>query len=159
MNVDVAKQVSQPTLSFKLLKQLRNRNLEIPSSALLNAPETILLLGWGKFMRGFVPDFVQLANRDGSYTGRIIAVQRKADHRSEASTRQDALYTLILRGLEDARVKEIKRIIGSVSRHLVSERDWDEVVAAVKKPTLRVILSNATETGLVLDPADRQESK
>ncbi len=159
MTVNVAKQVLLPTLSSHLLQELRTSGLELPPPSLLNAPETILLLGWGKFMRGFVPDFVQLANQDGRYTGRIIAVQRKADHRSEASTRQDALYTLILRGLEDGRVKEIKRIIGSVSRHLVSERDWDEVVAAVKKPALRVILSNATETGLVLDPADRQESK
>jgi hypothetical protein len=51
-------------------------------------------------MRGFVPDFVQLAHADGRYRGRILAVQRESDHRSAAAARQDTLYTLILRGLE-----------------------------------------------------------
>ena len=159
MNVDVAKQVSQPTLSFKLLKQLRNRNLEIPSSALLNAPETILQLGWGKFMRGFVPDFVQLANNGGRYAGRIVNVQRNVDHRSEAFARQDGLYTLILRGIADGQRVEIKRIIGSISRLLVADREWNQVEAAASKRELRVILSNATETGLKIDPADTLESQ
>jgi tagaturonate reductase len=153
---------SLPTLSIHLLDQFRSEsksNLELPPESLPSAPETILQLGWGKFMRGFVPDFVQLANRDGHYTGRIIAVQRTADYRSEASARQDALYTLILRGIERGERKEIRRIIGSISRHLVAEQDWDKVVAAACEPTVRVLISNATETGLKLDPADGPELK
>ena len=133
--------------------------MELPPESLLSAPETILQLGWGKFMRGFAPDFVQLANKGGRYTGRIISVQRKPDYRAEASARQDALYTLILRGIERGRRKEVKRIIGSISRLLVAEQDWDKVVEATRKQSLRVILSNATETGLTLDPADRPEGR
>jgi tagaturonate reductase len=151
-----------PTLSVHLLNQPRFRsksNLELPPESLPNTPETILQLGWGKFMRGFVPDFVQLANRDGHYTGRIIAVQRAADYRSVACARQDALYTLILRGIERGERKEIRRIIASISRHLVAEQDWDKIVAAACEPTLRVLISNATETGLKLDPADGPELK
>ena len=150
---------SLPTLSRHLLDRLVTQNsgsLELPPESLGGAPETILQLGFGKFMRGFVPDFVQLASRDGRYTGRIVAVQRRLDHRSEASTRQGALYTLILRGMERGQRKETKRIIGSVSRHLAAAQDWDKVVEAAKSRALRVILSNATETGLTLDPEDRQ---
>jgi tagaturonate reductase len=153
---------SLPTLSRQLLDQLRQRSdgsLELPPESLLGAPESILQLGWGKFMRGFVPDFVQLANIDRRYAGRIISVQRSPDHRSEASARQDALYTLILRGIERGRMKEVKRIIGSVSRHLVAESDWDRVVEAARNRAVRVILSNATETGLTLDPADRPAAR
>ena len=149
---------SLPTLSLPLLDQLRQQNdgsLELPAESLLAAPETILQLGWGKFMRGFVPDFVQLAHGEGRYTGRIISVQRKPDQRSEAAARQDALYTLILRGIERGRMREVKRIVGSISRHLVAEREWVKVVEAARNRALRVILSNATETGLTLDPADR----
>ncbi len=145
-------------LSLGLLDRLRKQSdgsLELPPESLFSAPETILQMGWGKFMRGFAPDFVQLANQDGRYAGRVLTVQRKPDHRSEASARQDALYTLILRGIEHGQVKEVKRIIGSISRLLVAEQDWDKIVAAVRKQSLRVILSNATETGLTLDPTDR----
>ena len=153
---------SLPTLSRQYLNELRRAgsgSLELPPEAQFSAPEAILQLGFGKFMRGYTPDFVQLANSDERYSGRIISVQRKADHRSEASARQDTLYTLALRGIERGRVKEVKRIIGSVSRLLVAERDWDRIVEATNKPTLCVILSNATETGLTLDPTDRPDSK
>jgi len=159
MTVDVVKQVSHPTLSHKLLNALPARNLEIPSSALLKAPETILQLGWGKFMRGFVPDFVQLANNGGRYAGRIVNVQRNADHRSEAFARQDGLYTLILRGIAGGKRVEIKRIIGCISRLLVADREWNKIEEAVSKRELRVILSNATETGLKIDAADTLESQ
>src|ERR1700691_3975079 len=147
------------TLSFEMLDQLQDRGLELPPFSLRTAPETILQLGWGKFMRGFVPDFVQLANADGRYNGRILAVQREADDRSEAATRQDALYTLILRGIQRNQQMELKRIIGSVSRLLVAEQDWDKVKVAAAKRETRVILSNATETGLTLNPMDHLESQ
>ena len=151
---DSCSRVSLPTLTPDRLALLRERRVELPSSRLLNAPETILQLGWGKFLRGFTPDFVQLANENGYYHGRILAVQRKFDDRWNAATRQGSLYTLILRGIEDGRSVEIKRIIGSVSRLLVADQQWDQVKAAVRKRELRVIITNATETGLQFDPTD-----
>jgi tagaturonate reductase len=155
-------QNSLPTLSLHLLDRLRKQsdeNLELPPESLLSAPETILQMGWGKFMRGFVPDFVQCANADGRYCGRIIAVQRKPDYRSEASARQDTLYTLVLRGVDCGLLREVKRIVASVSRLLIADQDWDEVAAAARKREIRVVLSNATETGLKLDVADSIECK
>ena len=146
-------------LSVDLLPNLQERNLEIPSAALCKAPETILQLGWGKFMRGFIPDFVQLANMNGHYRGRILAVQREFDDRATAASRQNTLYTLIHRGLENGRPVETKRVIGSVSRVLVANREWEKVEAAVRQREFRVILSNATETGLKFDPADRSDNR
>src|SRR5208283_4841445 len=156
---DINRQSFLPTLSLELLTQLRDRGLEMPSSNRLSSAETILQLGWGKFMRGFVPDFVQLANAGGRYSGRLVAVQREPDHRSAAATRQGTLYTLILRGLDRGRSVEIKRIVGSVSRLLVASQDWDKIEAVVRKRDLRVILSNATETGLKFDAADHLNSQ
>jgi tagaturonate reductase len=159
MSVDLAKQASLSTLSLSLLNELSSSKVEAPPVQMLKAPETILQLGWGKFMRGYVPDFVQLCNQGGQYAGRILNVQRSADYRSEAFARQNGLYTLILRGMVKGQRVEIKRIIGSVSRLLVADRDWDQVKAAVRKPEIRVILSNATETGLKIDHADTLESR
>ena len=159
MNISVLKRVSLPTLSRQLLHQLSHDNLVLPPPSLFHAPETILQLGWGKFMRGFVPDFVQLANAENHYNGRILAVQRESDHRSEAAVRQDALYTLILRGREGGRQFESKRVIGSVSRLLVADKEWDKIEVAIRQREMRVILSNATETGLRFDPADAVDSR
>src|SRR5579871_2848834 len=142
MSVDLAKPVSLPTLSRPILSELPSRGLETPPAPMLSAPETMLLLGFGKFMRGYVPDFVQLANAGGKYRGRILAVQREADARWNAAQRQGSFYTLIHRGLEAGRQVEIKRVLGSVSRLLAADREWDAVEAAVRDRELRVILSN-----------------
>jgi hypothetical protein len=56
---------SLPALSQSFLDGLRKRNptnIELPTSDLLSAPETILQIGSGSFLKGFVEDFVQLAN-------------------------------------------------------------------------------------------------
>jgi tagaturonate reductase len=151
-----------PLLSRSLLNDLlvrRHGAAELPPPSLLTAPETILQFGSGKFLRGFIEDFVQLTNAAGIYSGRVVAVQRDADYRSRAAESQDHLYTLILRGIDQGGLTEVKRIIASIRRVVVASRDWSAVLAAGANPQIRVILSNATEAGLSLDPADAPESK
>ncbi len=48
-----------------------------------NLPETILQFGAGRFLRAFFDRFVPQANEAGQNVGRIVAVQREADRRSE----------------------------------------------------------------------------
>jgi len=148
---------SLPTLSRALLDSLRGRghaNVDLPPTAILDAPETILQIGSGGFLRGFVEDFLQLANAAGNLSCRLVSVQRRPDWRPEAFARQDGLYTLILRGIENGRLTEVKRIVASISRLLAAETEWDKVIAAVVQPSTRVIVSNVTEAGLALDSAD-----
>jgi tagaturonate reductase len=121
---------------------------------MLSAPETILQIGSGTFLRGFVEDFVQLANVAGGPVGRVVSVQRKSDHRSAAFLRQDGLYTLILRGLENGQPVERKRIIASISRSLSADAEWNQVIAMAVRPSTRVIVSNVTESGLALGASD-----
>jgi tagaturonate reductase len=154
--------LSLPVLSRRLLEDLwaqKRADLELPPRTLLEAPEAILQIGTGKFMRGFVEDFVQLANAAGDYRGRVVSTQRRPDHRSAIFARQDGLYTLVMRGSEAGHNREIKRVIASLSRLLVMDREWEKVVAVAARPETRVILSNATEVGFSLDPADTPESK
>jgi len=144
-----------PSLSRDLLSNDKQEGAERPPASMLSAPETILQLGWGKFLRGYTPDFVQLANQGGHYHGRILAVQREMDDRWTSARRQGGLYTLILRGIEDGRPVEVKRIIGAVSRVLVAKEHWAEIESAVRRRELRVIVTNATETGWKFDPEDQ----
>ena len=148
---------SLPTLSRSLLDEVRRRglaNIDLPPANILSAPETILQIGSGAFLRGFVEDFLQLAYSSGDLAGRVVSVQRKADRRSEVLARQDGLYTLILRGIENGRRTEVRRIIASISRCLSAEAEWDKVIAMAVRPSTRVIVSNVTETGYALGPSD-----
>ncbi|MFY9907448.1 MAG: tagaturonate reductase [Terriglobales bacterium] len=152
---------SLPALSRSLLDELRERipanvapKVELPPASILGAPETILQVGSGAFLRGFVEDFVQLANIAGDPVGRVVSVQRKPDRRSAAFLRQDGLYTVILRGLENGQPTERKRIIASISRSLSAETEWNKVIAVAIQPSTCVIVSNVTETGLALAASD-----
>jgi tagaturonate reductase len=148
---------SLPALSQALLGGLRERNaanIELPTASLLCAPERILQIGSGGFLKGFVEDFVQLANFAGKPVGRVVSVQRESDHRTAAFLRQDGLYTLILRGLDNGQPVERKRIIASISRSLSADVEWDEVIAMAVQPSTRVIVSNVTESGLAPGASD-----
>jgi tagaturonate reductase len=154
--------LSLPTLSRSLLDGLRSRglaNVDLPPANILSAPEMILQIGSGAFLRGFVEDFLQLTHTAGDLAGRVVSVQRKADRRSEALVRQDGLYTLILRGIENGRQTEVRRIIASISRCLSAETEWDKVIAMAVRPSTRVIVSNVTETGYALGPSDAVAAK
>ena len=160
---------SLPALSQSLLDELRERspanisvdllanksvNIELPPANIFGTPETILQIGSGAFLKGFVEDFVQLANIAGNSVGRVVSVQRRSDHRSAAFLRQDGLYTLILRGLENGQPVERKRIIASISRSLSADTEWNKVIAVAVRPSTRVIVSNVTESGLALGASD-----
>jgi tagaturonate reductase len=148
---------SLPSLSRSVLDGLRERipanaatTIELPPSNIFGAPETILQIGSGAFLRGFVEDFVQLADVAGDHIGRVVSVQRSSDRRSAALACQDGLYTLILRGIENGLPTERKRIIASISRSLSADTEWNKVIATAVQPSTRVIVSNVTETGLAL---------
>src|ERR1700735_2104059 len=160
---------SLPALSQSLLDELRERNpanisaellanqsanIQLPTAKMFGTPETILQIGSGAFLRGFVEDFVQLANIAGGPVGRVVSVQRTSDHRSAAFLRQDGLYTLILRGIENGRPTERRRIIASISRSLSADTDWKKVMAIAVRPSTRVIVSNVTEIALALGASD-----
>jgi tagaturonate reductase len=118
-------------------------------------PETVLQFGAGRFLRAFADLFIHQANGQGQAVGRVVVVQSTGDDRAGALNRQAGRYHVVVRGLEDGRVVDRVEPVASVSRALVAASGWDEVLAVARSPRLRVILSNTTEAGYNLDPADQ----
>ncbi len=118
-------------------------------------PETVLQFGAGRFLRAFADLFIDQANRQGQAVGRVVIVQSTGDERAGYLTRQGGRYHVVVRGLEGGAVVDRVETVESVSRALVANQQWDEVRAVARSPQLRVILSNTTEAGYELSPADR----
>ncbi|MSQ96662.1 MAG: altronate dehydrogenase [Gemmataceae bacterium] len=121
-----------------------------------NLPETILQFGAGRFLRAFVDRFVHQANEAGQNVGRIVVVQREADQRSELLGADG--YEVLVRGYQDSAVVQRRERVQSISRMLVAGKQWAEVLAFAKSPELRFIVTNATESGYVLDARDQPGS-
>src|SRR5579875_1314086 len=118
-------------------------------------PETILQFGAGRFLRAFADLFIHQANEQGQNVGHIIVVQSTGDERASALNRQQGRYHVAVRGYEGGAVVDRIETSASISRALVAASQWDEVRALARSPQLRIILSNTTESGYNLDPADK----
>jgi tagaturonate reductase len=118
-------------------------------------PETILQFGSGRFLRAFADLFVHHANREGQNVGRVVIVQSTGDGRAGGLNKQGGKYHVVVRGIENGSVVDRVEACESVSRAVHAGTQWDEVLRLAASPDLATILSNTTEAGFALDPADK----
>ena len=125
-----------------------------PAPALLHLPEKILQFGTGTFLRSFADYFIDRANRQGMFGGRIVMVGSTDSRRGQRLNEQGGLYTLRVQGLEEGAAVERYTVVSSVSRALSAKEDWDAVLAVARDPNLELVISNTTEVGIAYDPED-----
>jgi tagaturonate reductase len=121
--------------------------------------ETILQFGTGRFLRAFADCFLHEANRAGQNGGRVVIVQSTGDDTARLINEQKGRYHVLVRGLENGTVVDRAIEISSVSRALSAQHEWNEVLKLARSPELRIILSNTTEAGYQLDPADTPDAR
>lgn len=123
---------------------------------LKDAPERVLQFGEGNFLRAFVDYWFDILNEKGGFHGKVVVVTPISPPKSFDAVKlineQDGLYTLYLRGMQDGKKVEQKRIISSISRCLNPYADFQAFLQCAKNPDLQFIVSNTTEAGIVYDP-------
>lgn len=118
-------------------------------------PETILQFGSGRFLRAFADLFIHHANQAGQNVGRVVIVQSTGNQRAGALSGTGGRYHVLVRGIENGAVVDRVEPCESVSRALAANTDWAEVLKVACSGDLKAILSNTTEAGYDLDPADK----
>ena len=117
-------------------------------------PIKVMQFGEGNFLRAFVDYMIDIANEKGVFGGSIAIVKPISFGNLQAFKEQDNLYTVVLRGKENGEVINDSRIITSVSKVLDCGEDYEEYMSLAHLDTLRFIVSNTTEAGIVLDKND-----
>lgn len=120
-------------------------------------PVKVLQYGEGNFLRAFVDYMVDIANEKTDFNGSVVLVKPIEFGNLNRFHEQDCRYTVILRGLENGEKVEKTRLITSVSDAVDAIGEYEKYAAYAKEPTLRFIVSNTTEAGIVLDREDRFE--
>jgi len=133
------------------------QRVEPPVPGYGDLPEKVLQFGTGVFLRGFTDVFVDDANREGRFGGRVVAVGSTGSDRVQAINEQNGLYTICLRGYDGGRLVEQYRIVSSVSRAISSREGWSGVLDLARSPDLALIVSNTTEVGIRYDEGDRMD--
>ncbi|MGI4744107.1 MAG: tagaturonate reductase [Janthinobacterium lividum] len=143
-----------PVLSQLLTQAGAARPTVALPAALFELPEKVLQFGTGVLLRG-LPDFlIDQANRQGMFNGRVVVVKSTDGGDAAAFDRQDNLYTVCVRGVEDGQTVSQDVVCASISRVLSAKSQWAEVLKFAASPDLQLVLSNTTEVGIVLDESE-----
>ena len=137
-------------LSRENLKNINGENVKVPAVELLELPERVIQFGTGVLLRGLPDYFIDKANRNGVFNGRVLVVKSTSQGGADAFSKQDNLYTLCVKGIEDGINVEENTINSSISRVLSAAQDWPEILKAAHNPDLQIVISNTTEVGIVL---------
>jgi tagaturonate reductase len=116
---------------------------------LLSLPEKVLQFGTGVLLRALPDYFIDKANKQGVFNGRIVVV-KSTESDSSAFDKQDGLYTVCVRGVENGNTVKENIVNASISRVLSARTDWDRILECAHNPELKIILSNTTEVGIQL---------
>lgn len=117
-------------------------------------PIKVVQFGEGNFLRGFVDYMLDIANEQGKFDGSIVLIKPIEFGSLENFHKQDCRYTVSLRGMVDGEAKVLNRQITSVRDAVDSYGEYDKYMSLAEIDTLRFVVSNTTEAGIVYDPTD-----
>ena len=124
--------------------------VELPADDTFQLPEKVLQFGTGVLLRGLPDYFIDKANKQGLFNGRVVVVKSTAQGGSDEFEKQDGLYTLCVRGYDNGTVVDKFILNACISRVLAASESWKEILACAANPEMQVIISNTTEAGIVL---------
>ena len=118
--------------------------------AMRQSPVTVLQIGEGNFLRGFFDWMIYECRKQGVYDGSIAVTQPRASGKAklDAIKRQDGLYTLVVRGLENGEQVNRSERVAVFSEAIDPYGEWPRFLALAELPSLQFVVSNTTEAGL-----------
>ena len=137
-------------LSKTNLPAIHTNGVIKPADTIFSLPEKVLQFGTGVLLRGLPDFFIDKANRQGLFNGRVVVVKSTDSGDAGAFDRQDGLYTLCVRGIEGGHKIEENIICSAISRVLSARDQWHEILALARKPEMQIVISNTTEVGIQL---------
>ena len=127
-----------------------NSAIAIPDESIFALPEKVVQFGTGVLLRGLPDYFIDKANKKGIFNGRVVIVKSTSKGDSSSFEKQDGLYTVCVRGVNDGIKQEEDIINASISRVLSAADDWEKILETAADPNIQVIISNTTEVGIQL---------
>src|SRR5436305_14731717 len=105
-------------LSKENIKDITSPNVIKPPEHIFELPDKVLQFGTGVLLRGLCDYFIDKANQQGIFNGRVIVVKSTDGGDASAFDKQDNLYTLCVRGIVEGKAVEENIISSAISRVL-----------------------------------------
>lgn len=121
-------------------------------------PVKVLQFGEGNFLRAFIDWFFQKFNDEADFNGGIVVVQPLPQGRISELSQQNGLYTLVLEGIQNDELKKEKQVIDVLEDFVNPYTDYSSFLNYAKNPELKMIVSNTTEAGIILNENDIEDT-
>lgn len=141
-------------LSTDNLKTINVPGLQKPGIEIFELPIKVLQFGTGVLLRGLPDYFIDKANRQGIFNGRVVVVKSTDTGSADDFAKQDGLYTIYSKGIENGKEVSEQVICSSISRVLSAANDWAAILKLATSSDLQIIISNTTEVGIQLVEED-----
>jgi tagaturonate reductase len=115
-------------LSRYNLKKINVPGFDVPDEQLFNLPEKVLQFGTGVLLRGLPDYFIDKANRQGIFNGRVVVVKSTDTGSADEFDKQDGLYTLYIKGIEEGKEVNEQMVCSAISRVLSAGKDWEAIL-------------------------------
>lgn len=146
-------------LSFATLAAIQSKGkISTPNPSTVNLPEKVLQFGTGVLLRGLPDYYIDVANKQGVFNGRIVVVKSTATGGTDDFAAQDGLFTHCIRGWHKGQKVSEDVINASISRVLSASDQWQQVLDCATNPAMEVIISNTTEVGIALVKEDKVDA-
>ncbi len=147
-------------LSIQNLSSIkRTAGLSIPGADLFDLSEKVLQFGTGVLLRGLTDYYIDKANKQDVFNGRIVVVKSTTQGATDEFKDQDGLFTHCIRGSKNNRKIEENIINGSISRLLSANDEWQKVLECAANPCMEIVISNTTEVGIALVEQDKIDAE
>lgn len=141
-------------LQEELLHRSKHQDVSLPAPDALQLPEKVIMFGTGVLLRGLPAHFIETANRKGIFNGRIVMVKSTDGGDAMPFARQHGLFTHLIQGYRNGERVDEAFVNASISRVISARTEWNAVRALAADPEISVVISNTTESGIVLVPED-----
>ncbi len=127
----------------------------VPPSNVFSLPEKVLQFGTGILLRGLIDYFIDKANRQGVFNGRVVVIKSTDKGGADEFQEQDGLFTHVVRGIHEGKTVDQTIVNSSISRVLSAKSEWAEILKCAVNPDIEVIVSNTTEVGITFLDGDK----
>ncbi|HKZ38529.1 MAG TPA: tagaturonate reductase [Chryseolinea sp.] len=117
-------------------------------------PVKILQFGEGNFLRAFVDWIVDILNEKTDFNGAIEIIQPINRGMTDMVNKQDGLYHVVLKGVQQGKVFSETRLVTCVSKAINPYEDFESFLTTAENPDLKFIVSNTTEAGIAFHASD-----
>jgi tagaturonate reductase len=120
-------------------------------------PIKVVQFGEGNFLRAFVDYMIDVANEKGLFDGSIVVLKPIEFGNLDRFKEQECKYTVTLRGKQEGKEVVSNRIITSLKEAVSIYDQYYTYMELARVETLRFVVSNTTEAGIVFNENDLYE--